>query len=373
MSPEDEKRLVQWIEKSMKKGHKPSYLDIIKYCKKNSFERPSKEMIKNIFYKYRSSAVRSRYRKPKIFAGSRPYFGTVQWDLAMFRPELKRQNKGYIGFLLAVEVLSGQIQISLIKSKKQSEFEKAFYKFVDYWDDSLHTLVSDEDSSISKNFQKRMQEETGVIFRQLRVGAKAAKSERMIGYVKEQLSLGLSSRIELYNKERKKNNKPLDRKKLFELQNWISDIDDIVLRYNRRTIKNTGVVRGSVNRGNYIELISKLYKTDRPYNVLSEISRNNFPEEFLDDIYSYNVGDKVLLNSSSYYREKDIFKKKSVEGEFLPRPFVINSRHLTLNKNQFLVPSYTLIDLKDNSLLKGFFYGPNLRPALFLPNESDSE
>ena len=372
MKPEEKRQILKWIEKSMKKGHKPKKSEIREYCHKRGFSSPTKKFFNRVYFKYRSSAVRSTFRKPKIFAGSKPYFGICQIDLAMFKSELKSRNEGCIGFIIGVELLTTQIQVVPVKSKKQSEFERAINHFISFWDDSLHTIVSDEDSALSKTFQSRMEHETGIKFKQLRTGSKAATAEKYISFMKQRLSLSLDFKMEAYRKELQKTGKKSNPGEIFKLQNWISSVDDIVLRHNRKYIKNTNIVRGSINRDNYVEAIGQIYSSDVPYNILSEVSRDRYPKNFLDKLFTYKEKDLVLLNSTSYYKNKNIFEKKSLVGSFLPFPFEIHSRHLTLNKKLLLVPSYVLKDLKDNTILKGFFYSPNLRPALFLERKTSS-
>jgi hypothetical protein len=245
----------------------------------------------------------------------------------------------FAAFLVGVECLSQKLACIPCKDKSSDSWEAAITKMVELSMGEIRCLVSDRDAAVTGvTFRKRLLKKYGVSWIFLRSRSKAFRAESMIAYMKRRLSMALKGSGG---------------------RDWVQFIGGIVDDYNSRPVTGTDIVRRTVNKDNYVDLMARLYKSPDPTMLFNTTSGSNYTEEARRVLFAYSPGQRVLLNKKADYTvTKRTFAKASVEGAYGERVYIVKSQ--ILKTNYYLhVPVYRLEGLK------GAYYESELLPVSF--------
>ena len=180
---QQQQRLVEeYYMAAAKKGVVLSLQDLKDFCRKKRVTRCSTRWLKSMRYRFKYTAIHSRWAKPSAYMGSSiERLGTVQVDMAHFMPRFKVANKQCSYFLLGVESVTGELSCTAFPNKSQKSWEAGVIKMIRHDFRHLGHILSDQDGAITpQTFRDRIKREYGVSWSFLPERSKAFKAERMI-------------------------------------------------------------------------------------------------------------------------------------------------------------------------------------------------
>jgi hypothetical protein len=330
--------------------------EMLEFCRRRGVS-VDREALGRLRATLRHTALFAQNRRPpRYMSSSIPKYGTIMVDMAYFRPDLRVANGQMAAFLVAVECLSGKVSVVPCTGGTQKEWERAVRIMVEHGFDSVSHVITDQDASVTgADFRERVERELGVTWSFLTRRSKAFKAERAIRWLKQALSVALAA------------NRRGD-------LGWVRHLPGIVAHHNSQTVPGTSIVRSSVNKRNYLEVLEELYRTDDPTVLFNLTESANHPPEVARALWRYDVGDRVLVSrkvddsltrarvdpeTGDTVRKRGKFEKPSEEGSFGPRVHVVTARKLKHNWKLFIVPVYAV------DSLRGWWYETELRRALF--------
>lgn len=251
-------------------------------------------------------------------------------DLAFYRTEWKGYNNNMVGFVIGVEASTQQLAAVPVRSKKSSEWQRALLAIADESViDGVRSVVSDQEPAIvSRNFRAEMMKKRGVRFFFLYRKEKSYLAEAMIRWLKTSLSK--------VSEERKSSGGNHKR--------WIDVVPNVVASFNARKARNTKYMRKDIDRNNYFEFLSKVFKVADATLLLNSPTidaKDLFSKKWTNRFFSYSMGERVLVSkrASGLYKADQKFPKPSVHGSYLDDVFQVCRRVLKKNRdNTILVP-----------------------------------
>lgn len=253
-----------------------------------------------------------------------------------------------------------------VKDKSAQSYKDALLSFIQFYDYSISSFCSDKEAALSRKFKTFLLDNYGIRCYHILSHSKAYKAEAAIKYVKVRLSTAVEASLEIAKKKASSKGQALSAAENLKLRYWLDHLENIVVHYNQQLIPGTNIKRGSISSANQLSLISALYRTNEPLNLLSEGTRSHWPAEFMNLFFRYKINEKVHLATRSFYKLKNIFVKYSVEGNYHPRIFIIHERRLKTNRRFTIVPVYLLRDTTTGEVLEGIFYAAELIAVLHL-------
>jgi hypothetical protein len=164
-----------------------------------------------------------------------------------------------------------------------------------------------------------------------------AAAELAIRHLKERLSIALSL------------NKKGD-------NSWLQHLESTLNGMNSKFVKNTNIRRDAVTKFNVHKVLAQKYRVADWSPLVNTSVITNFSKPMLKALrFPYQVGQRVLISRSSNYTVRsDQFTKKSVEGSFTKKTYVIEDVFLKTNANHFYSICFKL------KSIKGLFYSGDL-------------
>ncbi len=297
-------------------------------------------------------------KRPSAFQTiSHPRIGVYFLDYAEFHKEWSSHNKGYTGFLVAVENITNRLFVIPCKGKATAQWENAVETFIELVR-NVRTIFTDRDAvATSPTFQKRIQELYSLKWYFLVKGSKSYLAERFIRYTKEKLSQAITVK---------------------ETKNWCQFVEPIVSEYNKEKIQGTSYSRGSISNENFNHFLSQRLKLNK-HSQLKNIKLSDDPtlrinssriyNDFLtkswnDSIFTFAPGDRVLIARRADWKHNkktagNAFFKTSHWGTFDEKVYTISGRQLRATQNyRGYVPMYALKEYEDSGRL---FYASELK------------
>lgn len=244
---------------------------------------------------------------------------------------------------MSVDCLSLQVHCEPTITKGTSSWQRAIERIIEERTGEIRCFVSDRDSAVSRRFRESIKKRFGISWLFLSGPSKAAVAERMIREVKTRLSLAVAA---------SKNDQ------------WWQFLPAIEKSMNSIEIVR-GIKRSSVNKHNYLDVVSKKYRRSKdsslPFHTSSGVSFGPLVSPY---VYRFNLDDKVLVRRRVDPNEKfTIFDKSSVEGNYGSTVYVVTGRILKSSSDLYLVPMYKLSRrAADGDLVavRGFHYQNDL-------------
>jgi len=171
------------------------------------------------------------------------------------------------------------------------------------------------------------------------------KAERMIRYVKDQLSQACRAN---------------------ENKRWLHLLPAVCENYNNQNVTGTNVKRKTVSQYNYVSLLEQLRQSTAPTMLFNIATTTVYPPPLERLLFRFKVGDPVLFARRSDYTVKDFnhFEKPSQIGAFGPRVYTVVGRAGKNNGALFICPVYKLTS-PDTGLLSSWAYEDEMKPALY--------
>ena len=350
VSSKNESLLEKHYFENARKGIVLSLPDLKTYCEKVGIEpRPTEKVLKSLRYRWKYIAIHARWARPAHYMGSAiDRLGNIQVDVAQFKPNLAVANKRKFILLVGVDHLTQKLACIAFPNKKQSSWEKGLVQMITQDFNCVRKVISDRDVAImGASWQSRMQKTYNIDFIQLKSRSKAYAAERAIRTLKTKLSLALSL------------NPKGD-------LNWEKHLPKILEEYNSHFVKGTNIRRCDVTKKNVLKVLAQKYKVADFYPAQNTAVLGNFSAKMRKAIrFKHRQGEKVLISRSANYTLKsNAFTKKSVEGNYGKRVFVVENAFLKSNAQHFYTMVYKVKGL-DGKPLDGVFYSSELIPALF--------
>lgn len=319
------------------------------FCQKEGIKPvPTTKQLRSFRHKWKFIGMHSRWKKPPHYVGSSiPKLGNISVDVGEIFKNLAVSNKNRFILLVGVDILSQKLSVIAFPNKKQESWEKGLIQFVTKDFPCAHSILTDRDVAISSEaFQARMKKEYKVDWIHMRSRSKSWASERALRYIKSRISISLSL------------NDPNDR-------NWLQHLDGIVADYNNRFVKNSTIRRKDVNRSNVMKLLAQQYGVQDFSAILNTNVLGSFSKGLRKAIgFKHQPGSRVLLSRSANYNLKGgAFLKKSVEGSYGKKVYIVEDCFLKANAKNYYCLVYTLKGFK------GIVYPSEIVPALFAEEE----
>jgi hypothetical protein len=303
---------------------------------------------KNIDFFLKSQAHRtpfSRADRVKHFQTvGVPRAGMYHIDYGKFHKDWSGSNKGFTGFLVAVENFTNQLFVEPCKGKGTNEWLRAIQNFVELTR-NVAVIFSDRDSvATSTAFCDGIAAKYKIEWNFLKNSNKSYLAERYIGLVKSRLSQTLN-----YRGGKK----------------WIHLVPAFVVKYNKEKIDSTSYSCQSVSPTNFLHFISQLLRVDNPELGFNGFKVGSFVTERWNKIFfKFNLGDRVVVARAANWKDGNEklgqFKKVSMLGGFGHKIYTISGRQLRSTKaRDRYVEVYSLAEFGSSM----HFYAKELRLA----------
>lgn len=172
-----------YIQRNVGQGKFPSLKQLRRVAQSSGSSVTDAELRRYTKYFKHLAQIASKPRRRKGFMTSPlPLLGYVFIDLAFYRPEWKRFNKGKVGFVVAVDASTQQLACVAVKGKTKADWAEAVKAICDTSALSLvRTIVSDmEPALFSRHFRETLARERNVGFVFLKANSKAFLAESKI-------------------------------------------------------------------------------------------------------------------------------------------------------------------------------------------------
>ena len=344
-------RVRAYFDRYARLGQTRTARQLEEFCRQNGI-RFDPQRLRRIRHEFKYAAFAQAYRRPlKYMASSVSKYGVVHLDMANFQPQHRAKNDGCAAFLCAVECLSGQLVAVPCRDLTTASWRVAVQKLAETTViHALRVVVSDRDAAVKSDndggLRALLKRRYGISWIFLKNRSKAFKSERMIRFLKERLSMALRAN---------------------EDGQWVHLLDGICRQYNASFIPGTKIRRSQVDQHNYLRLLEQLYRSPEPTMRFIMAETFRYPSRLARFLWDYKVGDKVLVARRSDHSLKDrhTFEKPSVVGSFGPTVYRVTACLTKKNWKLFITPVYTVARLSDGTPLSGKYYPDELAPADF--------
>ena len=187
------------------------------------------------------------------------------------------------------------------KDKKTDTFWDGILQAITAFDFEIHTIVSDRESSLSKQFRNRFKKEFGVTFRLLSSYHKSNLSEIFIRIVKSRLSTAMSTEVELARKEYKERGESMPLSVRMRLsRSWTNKLDGVIEDLNDQPItRKSKLKRKDVSLANAMQAIKDIYDTKLPYDLFSYGLRKNWPKRLTKRLFAHKIDAPVLISKAA--------------------------------------------------------------------------
>ena len=293
MPKSDEEALKDYFIKRLKLGDKLTTKDLIKYVKKRKL-KVKNEFVKNLKGNVLESALYLQLKPMKHFQTiTVPKVGLLSIDFAYYgEKEFWGLNKGNKGFLMVTSVTPGKRWALSMRGRDTKNFEKALEELILANNfPAINTILSDREKTVfSINFQNSMYEKYNIKFSFLHLYNKAWSAENAINHTKTTLSA-------VY--------------RLNKTHRWINLLQEVINTHNRQKIEHTSFTPIDIDDSNFQEFLNELYRTDDyslTYNTNSIDSRSILNKDWLNKLFKFKVGQKVLVARYSL-RGRKAFEK----------------------------------------------------------------
>ena len=283
--------------------------------------------------RYSSLAKYTGVRKPShTQATVFPTFGNVFIDAGFVDKRWKSFNRNYIGFVLAVEATTLQMDAVPIKTKETESFYAALREIITGDNiKCIRVILSDRESAVySRHFRTRIRNDYNVNIEYLTRKSKAYLAESMIRWVK--VALGKSVAIK-------------EAKGLPNPKRWLETLPQIVGRFNAKRARGTSFRRLAITRDNYYDFLSELWgvpDATHKFNVLGghlagDIIQN---PRWKKALFPLSLGQCVLVSRKAAPANlRPTFIKPSLQGSYLQTVFVVAGQVLKLSqKGEYYTP-----------------------------------
>lgn len=323
------------------KGEYMTNAELKKYARSRNVLASDKQL-KKVRREWLASALFTpRRRRPVAYMSTPqiPRLGLVAIDFAYYKKDKAKDNDGFVGFLVGVQLVTGRRHCVPFKDRGTESFERAMEQFLQgNVFPAVTTVLSDRETAVwSVNFRKRMKEKYGLRFYFLQRFSKSAHAERAIRDIKEKLSASLLA---------KGGNR------------WLELLQSVQSQYNRQKVEGTKFRRIDVSDDNFAEFISEKRRVEDAsmlHNTASTDIRAFDSEEWKSLLFRFRIGQKVLLSKRAFPKT---FEKPSEAGGFYPEPFKISGAALkTMRGGNVLIPG---------KLSASFWSQPWFSPVLVL-------
>jgi hypothetical protein len=258
----------------------------------------------------------SPHRKTRYFASVgvlRP--GVWFIDFAEYRKTWSASNKGYVGFLLAVENVTHKLHVVPVTNKSSASWDGAITELVELRRD-VETLISDRDSVVtSDKFIGNLKKKYGVKWYYLYKNSKSWLAEVFIRYIKQKLSQATlaSGRS----------------------RQWARYLPAILADHNTAVIPGTSYRRQAVRKENWAHFLQQVLKSKEPEMRFSSSRIGDFRHGAWNaKIFKFKLGQRVLLAKKANWKKPlSTFHKASVKGSFGSTPVTISGRQLRKTKD----------------------------------------
>ena len=316
----DEKRVINYFLKNVRKANILTDFDLQQYVKKYKLNVTNK-FINNLKRDVHSTALYSRFQPIKAYQTVNiPKLGYLSIDFAYYKKEWSHHNYGCVGFLMVNSVITDKRWGIPMKSRKTASFEKALEEICKgNIFPAVTNILSDRETTIfSPNFQHKMKELYNVKFGFIQRYNKAWSSENAIRHTKNDLSIALTSNGG---------------------KNWVNLLSEVIYNHNRQKVRGTSFSPLEIDDGNFFTFLNELHNVDDAtmnFSSNSIDSRSIENKIWLSKIFKFRIGQKVLATRYALVGRK-AFAKSSVEGTFDPTPFFIKRAKLRQTKDKNLL------------------------------------
>ena len=272
-------------------------------------------------------------RASKVQASLFPTFGNVFVDAAFVDKSWKPFNRNYIGFVLAVEATTLQMDAVPIRNKETASFYGALREIITRDNiKCIRVILSDRESAVySAHFRTRIRNDYNVRIEYLTRKSKSYLAESMIRWVKVALSKAVAAR-------EKRGEKPAKR--------WIDALPTIVGHFNAKYARNTSFRRFTITRDNYYDFLAELWGVEDPthkFNLMGghiagDVIHN---ARWRKQLFPLAIGDRVLVhrNSVPAHMRQSGFAKPSAKGSYHDAVFTVAGHILKLSREaQYYTP-----------------------------------
>lgn len=247
--------------------------------------------------------------------------GLLSMDFAFYKKEWKKFNNNYNGFLMINSVVAKKYHAIPMKSRSLKEFENVLEQICKGGIfPVISVILSDRETAItSPNFRKEMNTKYGIKFQFLTRYNKAWSSENAIFHTKKALSMALISNGG---------------------KNWVRLLTEVIANHNRKKIEGTSFSPNDININNFYDYLNELHDVKditMTFNTNSIDSRSIKQNDWIKKLFKFKLGEKVYASKYSLYGRKS-FKKRSVEGTYSNKPFLIKRAILRQTRDKKLVP-----------------------------------
>ena len=317
-----------YFARNLRQGRVVSYERLLAYAKHTKLPLRKLHLLthmRNIRRHFKVLNVFGRAQNPHLYvAGSYWHIGTVQVDLAHFRPDLKKKNSGCAAFLLGVQTVGHQLVALPVKNKTTRAWLAGLKKMIDEHYAEVSVLVSDRDTAVNARLRKTLYDRYGITWYHSKARSKAYLAERFIHYVKQHLSIGL-----MYN----------------NTERWIDLLPVICANFNEEIYPHTTFRRNAINRDNYLQFLAQLHRVSDATLLFNSYSMKRFSKDMARHIFRIPLGAKVRIRRRTNYQDrvgKKVFAKTSVEGSFAPQLYTVVGRALKHTRSAIWTPTYKI-------------------------------
>lgn len=304
--------LRQYFHSRVEKGIVPTEQELRKINKTKQLGIPASEL--KAFHRF--SVFLTSYegfgRKVKKFSSIAILrYSSLMLDFANFCPQWSVQNKGAIGFILAVEISSGLLAVLPVNSKAMPSWELAIETIIHQTPlTRIKMIFSDQESSLlSRKFVKKMHDKHNISLIYLKKRSKSWKAERQIRFIKRKL-MGIM-------KETKR-------------QDWINLLPGLLAHHNSQKVPGTNYRRNQISPSNFQDFLAQKFKVPdlSLYFNSSKIPDTAFISKvWRNKIFKFGINSKVLLRRD-IEEEKRIFAKPSMRGTYSTNIYTVQKRFL---------------------------------------------
>lgn len=298
--------------------------DLVKYNSSNNLGL-SRNQLRNFRrrFEYLTYYERVKSRPPGFMTNSFPRYGQVQIDLAFLNENHKNFNRGYKGFLMAVEMTSLQAAAVPIRSKTLVEVHRAIREVLQLSVISkIRTIISDKEAAVtSPKFRKEVLGEYGAEIVYLPGRHKAYLAELFIRHTKTALSMAKEARKAAGMKD---------------YRNWVDLLPEVMRNMNRKYVKGTTYRRNTVDEDNFQDFLNQLHGVEDStmlWNTRTLSGSEIKNPRWRKKIWKYPKGARVLVNKKALGGKEGgggggLFTKPSVTGGYSRRVYLVSKRYL---------------------------------------------
>jgi hypothetical protein len=311
---------------------------LVQYVKDNKISGVTRNQIGTFVNGELNIAKFSNVQKPKKYQTIsilRP--GLYFIDHGEFHKELSGFNKGCSGFLVCVENLTNRLFVEPCKRKGTPSWLRAIQTFIELTR-NVRTIYSDRDAvATSPKFKDKMSTDYNIRWYFLKKGSKSYLAERYIRFVKTKLSQALMQK---------------------KTKNWIQFVKPLLQEYNKQKVQGTTFKRQTIDKGNFSQFLSQVFRTKEPELLFSASRAGPFEHESWNkQIFKFRIGQKVLLARKANWKKVEgntdrqtesggVFMKASTVGGFGDKQFTVSGRQLRAQKGlRDFVAVYSLLEM----------------------------